>query len=50
MPFPVPLAPDVIVSQLALLLAPHAHPAGAVTVTDPVPPAVVTAWLLGEIV
>jgi hypothetical protein len=46
----LPLAPDVIVSQLALLLADHGQPAGAVTVTDPEPPAVVTDWVFGEIV
>jgi hypothetical protein len=39
-PLPDPDAPDVIVSQLVLLeLAVHAHPAGAVTPTLPVPPA-----------
>jgi hypothetical protein len=37
---PVPDAPDVTVSQLVLLdVAVHAHPAGAVTPTLPVPPA-----------
>jgi hypothetical protein len=39
-PLPDPDAPEVTVSQLALLeLAVHAHPAGAVTPTLPVPPA-----------
>jgi hypothetical protein len=38
-PLPDPDAPDVTVSQLVLLeLAVHAHPAGAVTPTLPVPP------------
>jgi hypothetical protein len=35
-PFAVPLAPDVIVSQLALLVAVHVQPVPAVTATDPV--------------
>ena len=39
-PLPLPLAPLVTVSHDVLLLTPvHAHPAGAVTVVDPVPPA-----------
>ncbi len=38
-PFPLPLAPLVTVSQDVLLLTPvQAHPAGAVTAVDPVPP------------
>ena len=37
-PLPVPLAPDVIVIHGALLVAVHAHPLVAVTVTEPVPP------------
>jgi hypothetical protein len=41
-PVPVPLAPDVTVSQDALLLALHAQPFVAVIVTDPVPPAEVS--------
>ena len=49
-PFPLPLPPDVMVSQPALLLAAHAQPAGAVTLTDPDPPAVASVWLFGEIV
>ena len=36
-PFPVPLAPDVTVIQAALLLAVHAQPVPADTVTVPVP-------------
>jgi hypothetical protein len=46
----LPLAPDVIASQLALLLAAHAQPVGAVTVIDPDPPAVVSVCELGAIV
>jgi len=49
-PFPLPLAPDVMVSQPALLPAAHAQPVGAVTFTDPAPPAVASDWLFGEIV
>jgi hypothetical protein len=48
-PEPLPLAPDVTVSQAALLVAVHAHPVGAVTVTEPEPPAAVTPWLVAEI-
>jgi hypothetical protein len=36
---PLPAAPDVTVSQPALLVAVQAQPAGAVTVTEPEPPA-----------
>lgn len=38
---PDPLAPFVTVTQGALLTAVHAHPAPAVTVTAPDPPAAV---------
>ena len=42
-PFPVPLAPLVTVSHEVLLLTPvHAHPAGAVTAVEPVPPPATT--------
>ena len=38
-PFPLPVAPLVTVNQDVLLLTPvHAHPVGAVTAVDPVPP------------
>jgi len=37
-PLPLPLAPDVIDSQPALLVAVQAHPLPAVTFTDPFPP------------
>src|SRR5690349_8817248 len=37
-PLPVPLAPDVIVSHDALLVAVQAHPAALVSATLPVPP------------
>src|SRR5262249_15253829 len=38
-PLPLPDAPDVNVTKVALLVAVHAHPVPAVTGTDPVPPA-----------
>jgi hypothetical protein len=37
-PLPLPVAADVTVSHAALLVGAHAHPIGAVTVTDPDPP------------
>jgi hypothetical protein len=40
-PGPLPLAPAVIVSQVSLLAAVQAQPAGVVTPTLPVPPAAV---------
>lgn len=49
-PFPLPDAPAVTVNHDALLLTPvHEHPAGAVTVVEPLPPPAATAWLAGEI-
>jgi len=48
-PVPLPLAPLVTVSHDVLLLTPvHAHPANAVTVVEPVPPAAATDWLAGS--
>jgi hypothetical protein len=42
-PFPLPLTPLVTVSQDVALLTPvHAHPAGAVTAVEPVPPLATT--------
>jgi hypothetical protein len=38
-PLPLPVAPEEIVMKVALVVAVHAHPVGAVTGTDPVPPA-----------
>jgi hypothetical protein len=35
----LPVAPEEIVMKVALVVAVHAHPVGAVTGTDPVPPA-----------
>ena len=50
LPLPVPLAPEVTVSQDVLLLtAVHAHVLPAVTATLPVPPAAPSDWLVGEI-
>ena len=37
-PFPVPLAPDVIDSHDTLSVVVHVQPAATVTVTEPVPP------------
>jgi hypothetical protein len=42
-PLPLPVAPDEIVTKVALLVAVHAHPAAAVTGTDPVPPVAANA-------
>ena len=48
-PDPLPLAPLVTVNHDVLLLTPvHAHPAGAVTAVDPVPPPATTDWLVGS--
>ena len=50
-PLPVPVAPDVIVIQDALLFAVHRHALVVVTATGvPVPPAAATFWLVGAIV
>ena len=48
-PFPVPLAPDVMVIHVALLVAVQAQPAPAVTVTVPVVAPAATFWLGGAI-
>ena len=49
-PPPLPLAPLVTVSHDASLLTlVHAHPVGAVTVVEPVPPLTATDWLAGLI-
>jgi hypothetical protein len=47
-PFPDPLAPLVTVSQLALLVAVQVHPAGAVTVTEPLPPPATTFSVVAD--
>ena len=47
-PLPDPLAPPVIVIQLSLVDAVHAHPAPLVTVNDPVPPPAATDSETGE--
>jgi hypothetical protein len=49
-PLPDPEDPAVTVTQAALLTAVHAHPAGAVTLTVPLPPPDATLWDVGEIV
>jgi hypothetical protein len=49
-PFPLPLAPDVIVTQAADAVASHEQPVPAVTVTDPEPPLAAIDWLVGLIV
>jgi hypothetical protein len=47
-PLPLPLEPAVIDNQpVALLVAVHAHPAGAATAVDPVPPVFPTDALTG---
>jgi hypothetical protein len=49
-PFPLPLAPAVIVSQLSAVAAVQVHPAAVVTVTGvPAPPAAPIDWLEGFI-
>ena len=49
-PLPLPLAPEVTVSQDVLLLtAVHAQVLPAVTATLPVPPTAPSDWLVGEI-
>jgi hypothetical protein len=48
-PFPVPLAPDVIVSHAALLVAVHAQPAVVVTATEPLDAVSGAFWLGGAI-
>jgi hypothetical protein len=47
-PSPVPLAPAVTLSHVALLVAVHAQPAAAVTPTEPVPPAATTDVLFAD--
>ena len=47
LPGPLPVAPLVTVSHDVLLLTPvHPHPAGAVTIVDPLPPPATTDWLV----
>lgn len=48
-PLPVPAAPDVTESQVALLTAVHAHAAVVVRFTVPVPAAAPAFWLVGAI-
>jgi hypothetical protein len=48
-PLPLPLPPDVTVSQDALLPAVHEHPPPADTATLPVPPPAAALPLVGEI-
>jgi hypothetical protein len=50
-PAPVPLAPVTIVSQFALLLAVHAHPAAVLTeMAVPLPPVAPAEALVGDTV
>jgi hypothetical protein len=49
-PLPVPVAPALIVIHATLLVALHAQPVAAVTVTVPLPPADVGLADVGEIV
>ncbi len=46
-PFPEPLAPAVMVIQVALLVPVQLHPVVAVTLTLPVPPEEVNVPLVG---
>jgi hypothetical protein len=48
-PLPFPLAPLVIVSHAALLVAVQLQPVWAVTADEPVPPAAASCWLVGLI-
>ena len=50
MPLPEPLAPPVMLNQLAASVAVQLQPPGAVTVTLPVPPALVSAIVVGDTV
>jgi hypothetical protein len=47
---PVPLAPEVIVIQVALLVAVHVHPPCVVTLAVEVPPAAGSASVVGATV
>jgi hypothetical protein len=47
-PAPEPVAPLVTVIQAAALAAVQLQPLVVVTAVDPVPPAAVTVWLVGE--
>jgi hypothetical protein len=46
-PLPAPLAPDVMVTNAALLTAVHGQPVVVVTATLPVPPVDVNVWFGG---
>jgi hypothetical protein len=48
-PLPLPFAPAVMASQSVAVVEVHAHPDGAVTAVEPLPPAATTDWLPGEI-
>jgi hypothetical protein len=48
-PFPVPLLPEVIVIQPAVLDAVQEHPLPAVTLTLPLPPLAPNEALVGKI-
>jgi hypothetical protein len=45
---PLPLLPDVMVSQAALLVAPQTQLVCVATVTLPLPPLEEKDWLVGE--
>jgi len=49
-PEPLPLAPEVMVIQAALLAAVHAQPVAVVTLTVPDPPLAVKVWVAGLMV
>ena len=48
-PLPLPLAPDVIVKKVAVLLAVQLQPGGAVTRKLPTSPVAAKLWLVGLI-
>jgi len=48
-PSPVPVLPESMVIQAALLAAVQPHPLGSVTLTVSVPPASPKDWLVGAI-
>jgi len=49
LPEPVPLLPDVMVIQEALLLASHPQSDVVVTVVLPAPPSAANPWVVGEV-
>jgi hypothetical protein len=50
MPSPEPLAPEVIVTHMALLVAVHEQSLVVVILNSPGPPPLLIVWFVGEIV